>query len=151
MTSIKFFKNLATLGPIGYYKGSGTLASFFGLILVFLIDLFSPNCFYSLLFILVATFLSFKLLKYVTSEFDYQDPPEIVIDEVIGVLYAFWGLRLNVGVLFWCFLFFRFFDITKIMGIGYLEKNFSNPVSIILDDIGAGLLTNLLIRILGNI
>jgi len=146
MTMLKFWKNIVTLGPIGYYQGSGTIASVFAIILVILIYNLGLNIVTMALMVALLTFLVFKLVDIVMPAFRYQDSPHIVIDEVLGMVYTFWGINLSLKVIVWGFVFFRFFDITKILGIDYLEKNIPNPLSIIVDDIVAGLLANCLLR-----
>lgn len=145
-TMLKLWKSIVTLGPIGYYKGSGTLASILSITLVVLIYSLRLNTLNTGLAVLLLSFCVFKLVEAVMPFFCYEDSPHIVIDEVLGMVYTFWGINLSFKVLIWGFVFFRFFDITKILGIDYLEKNIPNPSSIIIDDIVAGLLANCLLR-----
>ncbi len=146
MPMLKLWQNIVTLGPIGYYQGSGTIASVFAIILVVLIYNLGLNPLNTASAVFFITFCVFKLIEKVMPVFHYDDSPHIVIDEVLGMIYTFWGISLNLKVIVWGFVFFRFFDITKILGIDYLERNISNPLSIIVDDIAAGLLANCLLR-----
>lgn len=141
------WQNIVTLGPLGYCLAPGTVASVFALILVIFIHSLGLSAFHSALTVIFLTFCTFKLVELVMPDFEYQDSPHIVIDEVLGMIYTFWGITLSFKVVLWGFVFFRFFDITKILGIDYLEKNIPNPLSIVVDDIAAGLLANCLLRL----
>jgi len=148
MIMLNIWKNIATLGPIGYFKGSGTIASAFAIILVILLHSLHLSFCNVTILIFFLTLCILKLVDVVMPLFDYQDSPYIVIDEVLGMVYTFWGISLNVKIVLLGFVLFRFFDITKVLGIGYLEKKIPNPWSIVLDDIFAGLLANCLLRLI---
>jgi phosphatidylglycerophosphatase A len=143
---LRIWKAIATLGPIGYYKGSGTLASAISIVLVIFLHSLNLSQLNSSIVLVFLTILALKLVATVMPFFSYQDSPHIVIDEVLGMVYTFWGINLSFKVVLWGFVFFRFFDITKILGIGYLEKNIPNPSAIVIDDIVAGLFANCLLR-----
>jgi phosphatidylglycerophosphatase A len=76
-----------------------------------------------------------------------EDPLEIVIDEFLGILLAFWMVPMNWKSLLVGFLLFRFFDVTKIFPLNLLEKR-KGAHGIILDDLGAGAYTWLILKIL---
>jgi phosphatidylglycerophosphatase A len=73
------------------------------------------------------------------------DPLEIVIDEVCGVLVAFWAIPLNILTVPLGFFLFRFFDVTKIFPINWLERK-KGTQGIMLDDIGAGIYTWVILK-----
>jgi phosphatidylglycerophosphatase A len=66
-----------------------------------------------------------------------KDPQIIVIDEVVGFLVGNFLAPLRWTVLFWSFLLFRFFDITKLFPINRLEQ-LPGGAGIVLDDVMAG-------------
>jgi len=134
------------MGSVGYWKGSGTIASLFSIPFVIGIYYLKLNYLSTYVMLALSTVGAYQLVSNVMPYFSYQDSPCIVIDEVLGMVYTFLGINLNVSVVLWGFVFFRFFDITKILGIRYLEKNIPNPSSIIIDDIVAGLFANCLLR-----
>ncbi len=74
------------------------------------------------------------------------DPGEVVIDEVCGMILALMFIPLNAWTVALCFLLFRIFDVVKPFGIRWLEKNLPGGWGIMMDDIAAGLITNLLVR-----
>jgi len=77
-----------------------------------------------------------------------QDPGQIVIDEVIGMMVALTALPMLPMVWIAAFFLFRFFDILKPFPIGYLEKKCPGGLGIVIDDVIAGVAANLLLRVL---
>lgn len=74
-----------------------------------------------------------------------KDNPSIVIDEIAGYLIAM--LLVPVGLWYAAagFFLFRFFDIMKPFPLRRLEK-LSGGLGVMLDDIGAGIYTNLVLQ-----
>jgi len=138
----KFLRSVAGLG-VGHLRPfPGTYGTLVGWVLVPLIS-------HDLLLHLVVL-ASFLVLAYVTIPrlglAPEEDPVEIVIDETCGVLLAFVGIPLEWQTLLTGFLFFRIFDVTKVFPIGWLEKK-GGVHGIMLDDLGAGGYTWLVLRI----
>ena len=75
-----------------------------------------------------------------------KDPGIVVIDEVVGVMIALWGLPMIWPVIFCGFFLFRAFDMFKIYPINKLEAQ-SGGWGIMLDDCMAGVYTNMILRI----
>ncbi len=75
-----------------------------------------------------------------------KDPPCIVIDEVAGALIAFFMLPLTWPVFWTTFFVFRAFDMFKIYPASILEKR-NGAVGVMMDDIVAGLYTNVIMQI----
>ncbi|MEM1342953.1 MAG: phosphatidylglycerophosphatase A [Pseudomonadota bacterium] len=81
-----------------------------------------------------------------------QDPPEVVIDELVGMMLALWPLSLGLTLIEagpavfpwpgWLmgFLLFRFFDIVKPPPVNWAER-LPGATGVMLDDIVAGVLT----------
>jgi len=78
-----------------------------------------------------------------------QDPGCIVIDEVVGMVVAVLGLPFNLVLALIGFAVFRVFDIFKPFPIRQLEKRVGGGVGIVLDDVVAGLMTNVVLRLWG--
>jgi len=74
------------------------------------------------------------------------DPPEIVLDEVLGFLVAMFLLPVTWLTLTLAVMFFRLFDIVKPFPIGYLEKRLRGGAGVVMDDFVAGLFANLCVR-----
>lgn len=148
MSTQKISLQICTLGPIGYFGASGTIATLFTLPLVFLMhNLFGNSWLYlgiiSLLFI-ASIFLVNRALAYLHHK---QDPSEIVIDELIGCLLTFWGIVLSTKSVLVGFLLFRALDIIKIGLVRYAET-WPEAWGVIGDDIIAALLANAILRLL---
>lgn len=74
-----------------------------------------------------------------------KDPSVVVIDEVVGMLVALFALPLRVVDVLVAFLCFRIFDIAKPFPLRRLEAQ-PGGWGIMLDDLVAGLYTNVLVR-----
>lgn len=132
-------KKIVTLGPIGYIKGSGTWATLCVIPFIWLTSSTIALPFLLIIFFVVTLISCFSLFKD-------HDPAEIVADEIIGFSCAIFGIVQLGWVYFLGFLLFRFFDITKICGIHQFEK-LPGATGVIMDDVIAGLYTNLLLRL----
>jgi phosphatidylglycerophosphatase A len=75
-----------------------------------------------------------------------KDPSIVVIDEVVGMLVALFALPLRAADVLAAFLCFRVFDIAKPFPLRRLEAR-PGGWGIMLDDLVAGLYTNVLIRV----
>ena len=73
----------------------------------------------------------------VIKEVNDKDPSSIVIDEWVGQWIPFIFLHLNIQNLVLSFIFFRIFDISKILFIKKFES-FSGGWGVMLDDVLAG-------------
>ncbi len=76
-----------------------------------------------------------------------RDPGEIVVDEFAGYLVSVSFLPLTPGYLVSAFFLFRLFDILKPFPVGAIERRITGGLGIMLDDVAAGLIANLLLQI----
>lgn len=77
-----------------------------------------------------------------------KDPGIIVIDEMCGLVIALIGLPftfLNVAL---GFVLFRIFDIAKPVPIRTLERRMKGGAGIVMDDVAAGIIANITLRII---
>ena len=93
--------------------------------------------------LLILGIISSGLVEKQLSE---KDPGIVVIDEVVGVMIALWGLPLMGPVMIIGFFLFRAFDMFKIYPINRLESQ-PGGWGIMLDDCMAGVYTNIILRI----
>ena len=93
-------------------------------------------------FILIALVVSHKS-SVILGE---KDPSSVVIDEVAGLLVALCLLPITWMTLAAGFVLFRLFDIWK-PGIIRKVEALRGGIGIVLDDLMAGVLTNLIIRV----
>ena len=134
----------------GFFAGyipfaPGTFGSIVGLSLCFLLSKakLSVAIPFILIFIFFAIWISNKAEKILKQ----NDPGCIVIDEIAGIMLTFLGLPFNIISVAAGFLTFRFFDILKPFPIRYMEKRFTGGTGIVLDDLAAGIFSNLVLRL----
>lgn len=77
-----------------------------------------------------------------------HDSSKIVIDEMIGMVTAVAWLEPSFARLGVAFLLFRLFDILKPPPARYCDERVPGGIGVVLDDVCAGLYTNLLVRVL---
>jgi phosphatidylglycerophosphatase A len=76
-----------------------------------------------------------------------EDPGCIVIDEMAGMVVTLIGLPFNMISVLAGFLIFRLLDIFKPYPIRFLERKLSGGIGIVMDDIVAGALGNIILRV----
>jgi phosphatidylglycerophosphatase A len=76
------------------------------------------------------------------------DPGCIVIDEIAGMLVTLIGLPFNPATAVAGFIFFRVLDILKPFPIRFLDNRVSGGLGVVADDVAAGIIANLLLRII---
>ena len=80
-----------------------------------------------------------------------KDPGCIVIDEIAGMLVTLIGLPFNLITVGVGFIIFRILDILKPFPIKVLEKRISGGIGVVADDVVAGIIANLLLRMIIHI
>lgn len=140
---MKAVKWIVTVGPAGLSPvAPGTMGTLSALLVLYLLK---PS---------VAVHLSIATISIVAGIWasglyekrsGRKDPQEVVIDEFAGYLVATAFLPQSVVVLLSAFALFRFFDILKPYPINKLER-IGGGAGIMLDDLAAGLYTNLIIQ-----
>ena len=121
----------------------GTLASFVGMLMYFLL----AGHFVMYLVILTAiTILGFFVTERMETILQRKDPGCVVIDEVAGVMLAFFLLPVTPAVALVTFFLFRAFDMFKIYPVNKLEA-MEGSIGIMADDLLAGLYTCLIMHI----
>ena len=142
--SDKIIKIVSTWFYIGNMPGGpGTYASAAGALMAVILKPFT------VLYVLVAVFISvlgFQVSGRMEKIIGRKDPGCIVIDEVAGVLIAFFLLPLTPVVIITTFFLFRAFDMFKIYPVNKFEE-IEGAAGIMMDDIIAGLYTNIVMHI----
>ena len=143
---MNFCAHIATLGPLGYFIASGTVATFVTMPCMYFMRMNTTPLTY-LLALAVFLLLSIPIINNALEYFkDFQDPSQVVLDEILGCLVTFYAIPLSWATMVAGFLLFRFFDITKWFGIKKVEQ-LAGAWGIVMDDILAGILANVLLRI----
>ena len=96
---------------------------------------------------LLFIFLSIVIAELYDRTLEEPDSKTIVIDEIAGYLVAFAALPFQMFWIVLAFLLFRFFDAVKPFPINRLDR-IKGGVGIVLDDLGAGLITNIILQVL---
>ena len=146
-----FFGN----GYISKIPGTFTSLST-SIILYILFELFNfRNLNYILILYSIVFFYSFYAVMDSETEFENNDPRQIVIDEVLGqamplILTVYLSINnlIDIPVEIYyllSFILFRFFDIVKPFPVSYFDKKHKNFFGIIMDDIMAGLYSMIII------
>lgn len=142
--SDKTVKLLSTWFHVGDFPGApGTMASAVGLLMVLALH---PNTFFYVLTFAVVTALGFVVSGKMEGILQRKDPGCVVIDEVAGVMLAFFLLPQTPAVIVTAFFLFRAFDMFKIIPVNLFEK-FEGSKGIMLDDLIAGVYTNIVMQV----
>ncbi len=141
-------KNLATLGPLGYWgKAPGTVGSIAG-VLWFTV-LFLPLTLFGFLIAFIFTaYLATEICGEAEERMFKDDPREIILDEFVAMPLCYLGLQPYMYMhreFLWLyiiagFVLFRFFDIIKPIGIKKLQK-LPGGIGVVFDDLGAAIAT----------
>lgn len=92
--------------------------------------------------------MSFKIADRAEQIFGKKDCRIIVIDEVVGMFFTMFLLPPDLSYLLSGFLLFRFFDITKPFPARWVDRKMKGGTGVVLDDIVAGIYSNLALRLL---
>jgi len=126
----------------------GTMGSIAALPLPFvLFFLFGINLYYIVPLILIFIIFSIVIADYAEKILKKKDPGLIVIDEIAGIIITFACIPLNILTIIAGFLIFRFFDILKPFPIRLIEEKIPGGAGIVLDDVAAGIFSNIVLRI----
>ena len=141
----KISKSIATLFFVGSSPlAPGTVASLLAIALYLLVK---DNAFIYFSLTIVLLILGFWSAHLAEKSFPEKDPPQIVIDEFSSMLLVYFFIPFKVKFLIIGFILFRLFDISKIPPLKKLQT-LPAGFGIMLDDIAAAILTNLLLQLL---
>lgn len=137
-------KAFATVCGVGFLPvAPGTWATALGAAITYYLGNHLP---YFTVLLLVFLALGIITTGILEKQMNQKDPGILVIDEVVGVMIALWGLPLKWPVIICGFFLFRAFDMFKIWPINKLEA-MAGGCGIMLDDCMAGVYTNVVLRI----
>lgn len=143
---MQFSKFIATCFGIGYIqKGAGTIAALFCCLVWYSFGGAQASVELQLVLIVGLFFVGVYTATLVEKEWGH-DSNRVVIDEVHGMLVSLFLLPSGWQYLLAAFVLFRFFDIAKPLGVKKME-NFRSGWGVMLDDVLAGLYSNVLLQI----
>lgn len=140
----KMVKMLSTWFYIGYFPfAPGSMASVAGVLIYLVLGQYVLA--YILLFVVV-TVLGFMVSGPMEKLIDSTDPSCVVIDEISGIMLAFFLLPAKWPIIVTAFFLFRAFDMFKIYPGNKFEE-LHGGVGIMMDDVMAGVYTNIVMHI----
>lgn len=137
---------IATAGYVGRMPmAPGTFGSAVGLLIYFVMPtLPQPFILFGLIgFVIFSIWIAGEAEKL----FAAKDPGCIVIDEVAGMLVTFFALPRTICIGIVGFSVFRLLDILKPFPIKYAQRKCPGGIGVVMDDVIAGLMSNVLVRI----
>lgn len=141
-------KPIATLFGLGYIPVMpGTFASATGLLLYLLIGRHA-NLYFAVT--VIAVILGFYASDKARIFFAKDDPRQIVIDELCGILITYLFIPFKASNIIIGFILFRTWDILKIYPLKRLER-LRGGWGIMLDDIAAALIANGILQVLNRV
>lgn len=147
----KFLKKLSELISTWFWVGKlprapGTWGTLAAVPIVYILSLTGSVAYMvaTLVFVFVGVFAADIYEK----SLGQHDSSEIVIDEVVGYLIAMTWLPMTWQSVLLGFLIFRFFDIFKPFPISWLDQKINGGLGVMIDDIAAGVITNIILQML---
>lgn len=145
-------KIIATGAGAGYVSiAQGTMGSLLALILFWILPTPSPIPFvvFVLLLMAIGIYAASVVEQEVVARFGQfagKDPSIVVIDEIVGMLFALIAIPKTTKLMIIAFLLFRVFDIIKPFPARRSER-LPGGWGIMMDDVIAGIYANVLIQI----
>jgi phosphatidylglycerophosphatase A len=137
-------KSYATLGPIGYYPASGTCATIAALPFIWVLHFYGMSV--QIVICTLIIYSAFNSIQLILPSFEKHDPSCIVIDEVVGIIVAFFTFSIGLDYTSCAIvILFRLLDILKPLGIAYIDR-LPGALGVLLDDVVAGIVTNLCVQ-----
>lgn len=132
---------------VGYIPvASGTFGSLLGLAIYAL--LVKTSIFWFLATIVLLFVIGIYVSDIAEDILLTKDPSLVVIDEVTGYLVAMFSFPAQWEFIVFGFFIFRFFDIAKIWPASYFDRKTQKGTTIMMDDIIAGIYTNICLQII---
>ena len=147
---MKFRERAVLFVATGFFIGSvpvapGTFGSLIGLPVCFFLS--RLNFLQSVIFILAFILFAIGIASAAEKILKQKDPGQIVIDEIAGLMVALAGLPFILQTVLAGFIVFRVFDIFKPFPIRILDTRVGGGSGVVLDDVLAGVYSNLVVRL----
>lgn len=142
-----FAKIIASFFYLGYIPKApgtfGTVGAAWFIYLLYLLGIYHQL----FIFLMVVVFYAVGVWAVNVLREDWgEDPAKVVVDEAVGLWISVLSLPFTHLNIILAFVFFRIFDIAKPLGIRKLESIRSGH-GVMLDDVLAGIYTNIAIRL----
>ena len=137
---------IATGAGSGYAPfAPGTVGTIAGIPVYLLLSRLSWT--FCLISVLILTLLAIYISREGEKIFNEKDSPRIVIDEIVGFQWTMFLVLPTVLHILLGFFLFRLFDIVKIFPAGYLQNRLPGGYGIVIDDVVAGMYSNIILLI----
>lgn len=141
-------KRLSLFFATGFFVGyiplaPGTFGTLLGLVVYAFVALLKIEV--QMVIFMFCLIVAFSATKNAIKHFGKPDPPQVVIDEILGIWITLLFFEISFKNFFCGFVFFRLFDIVKPFPVGYIDKKLKGEFGVILDDLAAGLMAKGLI------
>lgn len=138
-------KLIATVFFIGYLPiAPGTFGTLAGFIFVWLLK---PDTSSQIVIIVIGFVIGVLTGHAAEKAYGEKDCRHIVVDEFVGYLISVVFLPLTMGYMISAFFLFRVFDILKPPPVRNIERALDGGVGIMLDDVAAGIFTNIVLQL----
>jgi len=135
---------IATGAGSGYAPfAPGTVGTIAGIPVYLLLSRLSWT--FCLISVLILTLLAIYISREGEKIFNEKDSPRIVIDEIVGFQWTMFLVLPTVLHILLGFFLFRLFDIVKIFPAGYLQNRLPGGYGIVIDDVVAGMYSNIIL------
>ncbi len=149
MSKLQALAHLATVFGLGRIKvAPGTFGSLAALPLAYGLTIAGPVP-YALFMVLLFP-LSVWAAEAHENLAGVHDSKAIVIDEVLGMLISLFWLPLTWQTFVFGFIAFRLLDILKPFPISFLDRKVPGGIGVVIDDVAAGLVVNVLLQIVAQ-
>jgi len=143
------FDKIIMFLAMGFYSGKspfapGTAGTIVGLPLCWLLAQMKLT--YAITTIIIVTILAIPISGRAEKIAGTKDPGFIVIDEIAGIMITFIAIPFTPLSALAGFFLFRGFDVIKPFPVGMLDKKLSGGTGIVLDDVAAGIMANLVLQ-----
>ena len=137
---------IATGAGSGYAPfAPGTVGTIAGIPVYLLLSRLSWT--FYLISVLILTLLAIYISREGEKIFNEKDSPRIVIDEIVGFQWTMFLVLPTVLHILLGFFLFRLFDIVKVFPAGYLQNRLPGGYGIVIDDVVAGMYSNIILLI----
>jgi|TARA_B100001964_G_scaffold152479_1_gene167862 phosphatidylglycerophosphatase A len=126
----------------------GTFGSMLGIILFLILVYLNLPIFWISLIILIFCFFSYLAIRSTLETIKRSDPGEIVIDEVLGMMFVMMTIPPDPKWIFLAFILFRIFDILMPWPINRVDSQLKNALGVMLDDFIAALYAGIIIMVI---
>jgi phosphatidylglycerophosphatase A len=141
--AVMFLATGAHVGRIPF--ASGTFGSLVGLPIVYLLSKVDWTVAFFLTTILIL--FSVRVAHLAERQLKAKDPGCIVIDEIAGMCVTMLAIPLTLTTGVAGFFLFRVFDVIKPPPVRQMENLFQGGWGVVMDDVVAGLMANIVLRI----